>query len=66
MFRRIEAQLAYIGITKKELAQDVGIGYNTLLQKLSGASPFSLDEALKIKEAIKSNESIETLFERVA
>jgi predicted transcriptional regulator len=66
MFKRIEAQLILLGITKKELAQAVGIGYNTLLQKLKGARAFTLDEALKIKEAIRSDESIEMLFEQAA
>lgn len=66
MFRRIEAQMILVGINKKQLAEILGMRYNTLLLKLSGSSLFTLDEAIKIKEAIKAEEPIEKLFERVA
>jgi hypothetical protein len=64
MLRRIEAQMACIGLTKKKLSEETGIRYKALLSKLSGSRAFTLDEALKVKAAIKSTESIETLFER--
>ncbi|WP_052446784.1 hypothetical protein [Candidatus Soleaferrea massiliensis] len=66
MYKQIEAQLVSIGMTKREMAQQLGIGYNTLLLKLKGDSKFTLDEALAIKKLIQSEESIERLFERSA
>lgn len=64
MFRRIEAQIVLQGLTKKQLAGMVGIRYNTLLQKLNGSSQFTLDEALRVKEALDSDETLEVLFEK--
>lgn len=60
--RDIEAELVRQGITKKQLAQAIGIGYNTLLMKLRGDTAFTLDEAFAIKRHIKSEQSIEELF----
>ena len=66
MYKRVESQLVLVGLTKKDQAKVAGMGYNTLLAKLRGEREFTLREARVIKEAIKSDESIETLFERVA
>lgn len=63
MYNRIEAQIALIGMSKKELAKKMNLPYNTLLLKLRGKSKFTLNEALKIKEITNSDESIEVLFE---
>jgi hypothetical protein len=65
MFKRVEAQLVMAGLTKKELAAAIGIGYNTLLTKLRGEREFTLMEARGIKEALHSEDSIELLLEKV-
>lgn len=62
MYKRIEAQLVLIGKTKKELALEMDISYNTLLAKLGGNSSFTLDEALRVKQLLGAHESIELLF----
>ncbi len=62
MYKRIEAHLILTGMTKRELAAQLGISYNTLLLKLKGISSFTLDEALKIKNILQATESIEELF----
>lgn len=36
MYKRIEAELILLGISKKVLANKLGLGYNTLLAKLRG------------------------------
>lgn len=66
MYKRVEGQMVIAGISKKILAQKLGIGYTTLLQKMNGSSAFTLDEALEIKKIINSTEPIEMLFNRSA
>lgn len=66
MFRRIEAQMTRMGITKEMLAEQTGVQYKVLIQKLDGTRPFTLDEALKIKAAIQASDSIEALFDRLS
>lgn len=62
MYRTIESRLAFLGVSKKKLAHEIGMSYNTFLLKLKGKSNFTLDEAEKIKLALKSKLSIEELF----
>lgn len=62
MFRRVEAQMVLVGINKKDLARSLGIGYNTLLAKMSGTSPFTFDEVVKIKDVLQSDDNLEDLF----
>lgn len=62
MYRELEAKIAYKGISKKMLADDIGMNYNTLLSKMSGKSKFTLDEAVRIKAYLKEDISIEELF----
>ena len=66
MYQIIESRLIRLGITKKELAQALGISYHTLLLKLGGKSSFTLDEALEVKDLIQASESVEELFNRPA
>lgn len=66
MYKRIESQLVLIGKSKKELAEDLGIGYNTLLSKFRGLSSFTLDEALSIKNMLKTSDTVEELFKKGA
>ena len=66
MYQIIESRLVLLGISKKELAQALGISYHTLLLKLQGKSSFTLDEALAVKELIRASESVEELFCRPA
>ena len=66
MYRRVEAQIVFTGTTKRELAETIGIGYNTLLSKLRGESDFTLKEGGAIKVALKFNGTIEELFDTFA
>jgi hypothetical protein len=63
MYRRLEAELILNGIQKKELALRIRMPYTTLSDKLRNRTAFTLDEAQAIKDAIKTDLSIETLFE---
>lgn len=64
MYKRIEAQMVLLGITKKELACKLGLSYNTLLAKLRGERDFTLNEAWKVKELLNLREPIEILFKQ--
>lgn len=66
MYKTLEAKLVFVGMTKKELAKKMNIGYNTLLLKFKGESSFTFDEALIIKRIINADEPIEELFKKNA
>ena len=62
MYKNLEAELSRKGLTKTELAKEMGITISTLSLKLSGKSNLTLPEALKIKEILNVNLTIEELF----
>ena len=66
MFKNIELEIFKSGLSKKEIAAELGMTYNTFLLKLSGKAYFTLDEAMKLKAILKSELSIEELFDRTA
>ncbi|WBY63697.1 hypothetical protein [Thermocaproicibacter melissae] len=63
MYKLLESKMTFIGMTKKQLAQKMGLSYNTLLAKFKRESSFSLDEAAEIKCIVGASEPIEVLFE---
>lgn len=63
MYKELESQIAYRGISKKQLALDINMKYHTFLSKMSGKSKFTLDEAICIKEYLQEDIAIEKLFE---
>lgn len=64
MYKRIEAQIVLIGLSKSEIAKLLGISYNTLILKLNGMSKFTLDEALLLKKILRTDMAIEILFQK--
>lgn len=64
MYRVIESEMAFIGLSKKVLAEKIHMPYSTLLSKLNGRSDFTLDEALKLKDALGTKKALETLFDQ--
>ena len=62
MYENLRAELARKGKTLVELSQETGIRYQTLSQKLRGDTPLKLKEAIKIKQALNLDMSIEDLF----
>lgn len=64
MYVQVDIELAAARMNRKELAERSGIAYNTLLSKLSGKYPMTLDECFAIKKALGSKKSLEKLFER--
>lgn len=66
MFKNIEQIIFTKQIPKKEIAHKLGISYNTFLLKLKGNYPFTLDEALRVKEVLQTELSVEELFSKAA
>lgn len=62
MYKKLETQIAYRGISKKQLAVDINMKYSTFLEKMSGKLKFTLDEAVRIKEYLQEDIAIEELF----
>lgn len=62
MYKNLEVGIFKLGISKKEIANSISIGYNSLLAKLSGKQPFKLDEAFAIKELYFPESNLEELF----
>jgi len=62
MYRKLESKIAYRGTSKKQMAEDINMNYNTLLAKMSGKSKFTLDEAVAIKTYLQEELPIEELF----
>lgn len=63
MFRKLNMELARLGWTKKVLSEKAEIPYSTLLDKLSGRTPLTLDDCSTIKAVTRSTLAIEELFE---
>lgn len=66
MFNIIENLIFERRLKKKDIAQSLGMTYNTFLLKLKREYPFTLDEALKLKEILQTDLPVETLFTAVA
>ena len=62
MYKNLEVELVRRGISKSTLAKRLGIAPQTLSNKLSGRCKITLPEAIKIRQAIESDLSIEELF----
>ena len=62
MYKELETKIAYRGISKKQMAEEINMNYSTLLSKMGGKSKFTLDEAVLIKDYLEEDIAIEELF----
>ena len=62
MFCEIEQIILFKHLSKRELAAFLSMSYGTLMCKLRGEYDFTLNEAVKLKEFLHSELSIEDLF----
>lgn len=62
MYKEIEVMLFSKGMSKAEVAKQMGMSYNTFLLKLKGKYKFSLDEAVNLKKILDTEKSVEELF----
>jgi len=64
MYLNVKAELARQNLSVVDLSNKTGIRYQTLIEKLNGKYPLTLDEAKKIKAALGVDLSMEELFAR--
>ncbi len=64
MYLNVKAELARQNLSVVDLSNKTGIRYQTLVEKLNGKYPLTLDEAKKIKAALGVDISMEELFAR--
>ena len=62
MYTNIKIELVKKHWTLVDLAAAIGMRYQTLSEKMRGNSPFTLQEAIAIKQALGSDEPLEYLF----
>ena len=64
VYRKVVARIALLGLTRREVADRLGVSYGTLHNKLCAITPFTLNEALQIKELLAFPCNVEDAFER--
>lgn len=62
MYVNVKAELARKNMTIVDLSNKTGIRYQTLADKIRGASVLTVEEALKIKQALGVDMPLEELF----
>ena len=65
MYLNVKAELARQNLSVVDLSSKTGIRYQTLVEKLNGKYPLTLDEAKKIKAALGVDISMEELFAKI-
>lgn len=64
MYSNVKAELARKSLTVVDLSNKTGIRYQTLVDKINGKYPVTLDEAKMIKSALEVDVPLEELFEQ--
>lgn len=64
MYENLEKLLKERKITKLSMAESMDMRYPTLVDKLAGKYPLSLDQAMEIKNKFFPDLTIEELFRR--
>lgn len=62
MYPNLNAEMARRNITVMMLSERTGMPYSTLAPKLRGEKPVKMAEAMKIRDAINSNLTLDYLF----
>ena len=64
VYRKLVARIALLGLTRREVADRLGVSYGTLHNKLCAITPFTLNEAMQIKQLLAMPGTLEDAFER--
>ncbi|MBQ7521214.1 MAG: hypothetical protein IJU12_12915 [Clostridia bacterium] len=64
VYRKLVARIALLGLTRREVADQLGVSYGTLHNKLCAITPFTLNEAIQIKAMLAMPGTLEEVFER--
>ena len=62
VFPRLNAYISVRGFRIQEIARILNISRSCLYNKMHGLAPFTLDEAIKLKEVLRAPIPIEVLF----
>ena len=64
MYNLLKSKFTLSGKNLKEISKEINISYSTFINKLTGKTDFTLDEAINIKEYLSeyAPESLEILF----
>lgn len=62
IYKNLEVEMTRSDVTKYQIAECIGKTYNTVLQKLNGNYPFTLDEAFKIHQQFFPETNFSELF----
>ena len=65
MYLNVKAELARQNLSVVDLSNKTGIRYQTLVEKLNGKYPMTLDEAKNTKAALGVDLSMEELFAKI-
>ncbi len=58
----LQAQMVIRGMTRRDLAEQIHISYVSMNRKMAGMTPFTLDEAIRNREALGTETALEKLF----
>lgn len=64
MYSNVKAELARKNMTMVNLSNSTGIRYQTLVDKVNGKFPITVEEAKKIKSALAVDIPLDELFEQ--
>jgi lambda repressor-like predicted transcriptional regulator len=64
MYGNVKAELARKSLSVVDLSNKTGIRYQTLVDKINGKYPVTLEEAKTIKSALEVEIPLEELFEQ--
>ena len=64
VYRKLVARIAMLGLSRREVADHLGVTYGTLHNKLCAHTPFTLNEAISLRRLLGLNEPLEELFRR--
>jgi len=61
-FKNLEIEMLRSDMTRRKLAKQIGVSYNTISNKINNAKPFYREEMFKIKDCLKSQLTLDELF----
>jgi len=64
LYPNLRAEMKRLGVKHKELADSILMDRSSFSHKICGQSTFTIDEAIKIWKALKTDLPIEVLFIR--
>ena len=62
MYRVLEAEMVLNDVSRKDIAEALGVTIGTLSPKLNDKAPITLHEARTIKERVGTSKTIDELF----